>query len=176
MRQARCMKVIRSVLVAAKATSPMRIVHFCVQRDHLHLIIEADEREAFLSGIRGLTIQLSKRLNAALLLSGRLWADRYQAEELNSFSQLRQALVFVLNNRLWHSSRRGGQTKPAKTIDPCSSGLTFDGWRGIKAKALTLEPAVEEPRGFALRRGWRRHGLIAIDELPGGSFAEPPEG
>ena len=173
LRQARCMKVIWHVLVAAKTAYKMRVVHFCVQNNHIHLIIEAPDRRAFLSGMRGLSIRLSRRLNAALGLSGRLLADRYHVEMLDNFLRLRRAIAYVLNNTRRHAFQHGGWTKPARYIDPCSSAFYFDGWRGLKVKPPPLshvgQAPVEMPGGFALRLGWRRHGLIAIDEIPGAS-------
>ena len=72
-----------------------------------------------------------------------------------------------------HRSDAGTPIQPAQYIDPCSSACCFDGWRGIKVKPPPLshvkDVPVEKPRGFALRIGWRRHGLIAIDEIPGAS-------
>jgi hypothetical protein len=49
-------------------------------------------------------------------------------------------------------------------VDPCSSGLGFDGWRqGIVQSSGRLGmPA----RTWLLRHGWRRHGLIGIEEWP----------
>lgn len=171
LRQARCMRVIWFVLVAAKTAYQMRVVHFCVQKNHIHLIIEAPGREAFLSGMRGLSIRLSRRLNAALGLSGRLLDDRYHLEVLDNFLRLRRAIAYVLNNSRRHAFQHGGWTKPARYIDPCSSGFYFDGWRGMKVRPPPLEAPVEKPGGFALTAGWRRHGMIAMDEIPGASSA-----
>ena len=170
LRQARCMKAIWYALVAAKAAYKMRVVHFCVQRNHIHLIIEAASRKALLSGMRGLSIRLSKRLNAALGLSGRLLADRYHLELLDNFLRLRRAIAYVLNNTRRHAYQRGGWTKPAEYIDPCSSGYYFDGWRGTKVRPPPLDAPVDKPGGFALKRGWRRHGLIVVGEIPGASL------
>ena len=171
LRQARCMRVIWFALGQAKTAYKMRVVHFCVQKNHIHLIIEASGREALLSGMRGLSIRLSRRLNAALGLSGRLLADRYHVELLDNFLRLRRAIAYVLNNTRRHAFQHGGWTKPARYIDPCSSAFYFDGWRGIKVRPPPLshvgQVPVEKPGGFPLSKGWRRHGLIAVDEIPG---------
>jgi hypothetical protein len=70
---------------------------------------------------------------------------------------VRSALVYVLQNARHHGLRLLG-------IDPCSSGPWFDGWRqGI---VLAIGSPGAPARTWLLREGWRRHGLIGIEECP----------
>jgi hypothetical protein len=61
----------------------------------------------------------------------------------------------------------------AATLDDASSARWFAGWRREVAVdrspplSLGAEPAVAEPRTWFLRRGWRLHGLIDPNEIPG---------
>jgi REP element-mobilizing transposase RayT len=168
LRKGRCMKAIWGALAKGKERFGMRVVHFCVQKNHLHLIVEVSGRKALFSGMQGLCIRLARRLNGALGRKGKLFADRYQAESLDSFARIRRALAYVLNNQRRHAYQHGGWVKRSDYIDPCTSGWFFDGWRGRKVKPPEgLDPPVVAAREFPLAKGWRRYGLIEVDEIPG---------
>jgi len=58
-------------------------------------------------------------------------------------------------------------------VDPYSSWAWFDGWRDLPAAAARLAqreraalPEVASPKGWLLRVGWRRRGLIGVNETP----------
>jgi hypothetical protein len=50
-------------------------------------------------------------------------------------------------------------------VDPCSSAAWFDGFRGDTARPTGSSP-VSSPRTWLAAIGWRRHGLIGVDEAP----------
>ena len=137
-----------------------RIVHFSVQRDHVHMIVEAHDRLALSRGMRGLAIRAAKGINRALARNGRVWGDRYHAQELTSPRQVRSAIAYVLLNRRKHDplAPRG--------VDPRSSGAWFTGW--ARPSRCPDRPApVARPRTWLLSIGWRRAGLVRDDERPG---------
>ena len=49
--------------IARSSSDRFRVVHFSVQQDHLHLIVEGDERVALRNGIRGLAIRIALAVN-----------------------------------------------------------------------------------------------------------------
>jgi hypothetical protein len=124
----------------------------------MHLLVEADEPRALGRGMQGLGIRLAKAVNRRLGRKGRVWADRYHARALLTPREVRNGLVYVLLN-----GRKHGVSGPG--IDPCSSGAWFNGWRdGLEAPQVsTLMPL---PRSWLLGAGWRRAGLIGINEAP----------
>src|SRR4051812_32104663 len=56
-----------------------RVLHFSVQRDHVHLVVEADDKESLWRGTTGLEVRVARRLNSMLGKKGRFWGDRYHA-------------------------------------------------------------------------------------------------
>lgn len=62
--------------IAAGATAGFRVVHFSVQQDHIHAIVEADSDDDLTSGIRGLTIRIALAVKRLTGLR-RIWGDRY---------------------------------------------------------------------------------------------------
>jgi len=131
---------------------------FSVQDDHIHLIAEADDRAALSRGLRGLTIRVARAVNRALARHGVVWADRCHFRALTSPRVVRHALVYVLMNRRKHCAGEHG-------LDPCSSAGWFSGWRDAVATPPGAPPVVA-PRTWLAAVGWRRHGLIDVDERP----------
>jgi len=136
----------------------LRILEFSVQRDHLHLIVEADDGPALSRGIQGLAIRLAKAVNRALGRRGRVWGDRYHLRALKTPREVRNALVYVLQN--WRKHMPG-----FRGLDPCSSALWFRGWRRVVPTEAARSP-VAAPRTWLAAVGWRRLGLIGDDEAP----------
>ena len=142
-----------------------RVAHVSIQRNHLHLIVEADDRRALTRGLQGFQIAVAKRLNAAMSRRGQVFLDRYHAEPLTSPRQVRNCIAYVLNNFRHHGEDRRGAA-----LDPYASGLFFDGWRGVGPWPPPdgYEPLpVLYPHTWLLAEGWRRHTLIDPYELPG---------
>jgi hypothetical protein len=124
-----------------------------VQRDHVHLIVEADDRDALRRGVQGLAIRAARGVNRALGHRGRVWSDRYHARALETPREVRNAIAYVLLNRQKHAPE-------ARGIDRCSSGPWFEGWRNRREPPLEDSP-VATPRTWLASVGWRRCGLIA---------------
>jgi REP element-mobilizing transposase RayT len=135
-----------------------RVVHFSIQSNHLHLIVEASDTGSLSRGMQGLTVRMARAVNRALNGKGSVFADRYHAHELRTPRETRAALLYVLQN--WAKHGRGG------AYDPLSSAIWFDGWcRPLVAEATS--PIVATPRTWLVTMGWRRHGLLRPGERPG---------
>jgi hypothetical protein len=134
------------------------LVHFAVLSNHVHLIAEAEDGAALERGMRTLGVRLARRLNRSWRRSGRVLADRYHARALRTPREVRAALVYVLANARHHGARYSGYPEG-------TSGPWFDGWRGMAALALAHAP-VRAAETWLLCVGWRRWGLIRLDEAP----------
>jgi hypothetical protein len=145
------------------ASSPaFRLIHFSVQSDHLHLIVEAHDKLALERGVAGLVIRVARAINRSLGRTGPVWGDRYHARALETPTEVRHGIVYVLFNFKKH--------RPAdrQRIDPCSSAPWFDGFR--EPLPRTLDPPLTWPaRTWLARTGWRKRGLIRFDEAPASS-------
>jgi putative transposase len=147
-----------------------RIIGYSIQYDHLHLLVEASNKEALASGTKSVAVRIARGVNALVRRRGRFWADRWHGRELTSPRQVRMALVYVVANFRKHSR---GAVRPG--IDPYSSGRWFDGWQlgpGPQGKGADVMPEsapVSRPRTWLARVGWRRGGPIRLDEAPVGA-------
>ena len=66
------------------ARSWFRLVHFSVQTDHLHLLVEAADKSSLSRGLMGLSIRVARAVNRTLKRTGRVWDDRFHARALTS--------------------------------------------------------------------------------------------
>jgi len=136
-----------------------RVVHFSVQDNHVHLLVEADDSAALRGGARSLGIRLARAVNRATGRSGRVLDDRYHTRALRTPREVRFALAYVLFNFKKH------QVRVPTRLDPCSSVAWCDGVHGCAAAPLDGAP-VERARTWLARVGWRRHGLLSTSEAP----------
>ncbi len=143
----------------------IRLAHFSVQHDHLHLIVEADDRTALSRGVQGLAVRIARAINRMIQRTGKVFKDRFHDRVLLRPRQIRAALAYVLCNARKH------QRAPAERgwLDPYSSAKAFDGWRGLTRKPVDHGALpVTEPRTWLLAIGWRRAGGdIDPDHCPG---------
>jgi REP element-mobilizing transposase RayT len=163
-RSLRSQHVAHTVLGAIRDSNRelFRIAHYSVQENHLHLIVEAESTQALASGVRGLEIRIARRVNRLLFRRGRFWADRWHGRALASPSQLRNALVYVLQNRRKHSH---AAHEPA--LDALSSAQWFDGFsQPIPSEFRSIGPPGVPPRTWLLAVGWKQRGLINGFEAP----------
>jgi len=150
-----------------------RIVEFSVQADHVHLLVEADDKAALQTGMRSFSARLARRVNRLLFRRGPLVADRWHGRALTSPRAVRQALVYVLANHKKH------EPASAKTLDAYSSApyftsfAEFPGRRPCAALPNLVPPALRlrapptaPATSWLLRVGWLRHGSISIAEAP----------
>src|SRR5262245_3796959 len=139
-----------------------RIVHFSVQANHIHLLVEADDADMLARGMQGLAIRLARAVNRVLGRRGTVFAERYHARALSSPREARNSIVYVLQNWKHHQTN-------ARGVDPCSSGPWFMDWKE-QPPPWRAPPPVRAARTWLLAQGWKLgRGLISLGEVPLGS-------
>jgi putative transposase len=111
-RSERLFAVIREAIGAASGAS-FRVVHFSVQSDHLHLMVEAADAPCLSSGTQGLAVRTARAINRVVGRRGAVWGDRYHARPLSSAREVRHGLVYVIMNVKKH---RPGWRGPAFAV------------------------------------------------------------
>ncbi|TAJ24312.1 MAG: hypothetical protein EPO68_01655 [Planctomycetota bacterium] len=175
LRRADSHRLLADTLRAGADRFGFRLVEYSVQSNHLHLLVEAPDREALTRGAKGMFVRLAKRLNQWWGRKGQVFPERFHARALRSPREVRRALAYVLHNARRHGSFGEG-------IDPHSSGAWFDGFAAARAKSdagaefvrkmASWRPVVRRAASWLLRSGWRRGGLIDIDEVVA-AWSEP---
>jgi len=153
---------VRGALAAASRRT-FRVLHYSVQADHVHLLVEAEEGPSLIRGCQGLSVRVAKAVNRVLGRRGAVWGDRYHARPLRTPREVRNALVYVLQNWFKHVPGARGR-------DPRSSAAWFRGWRTPPAEVLGPSP-VQPPRTWLARVGWLRYGRLDAKARPRGTAA-----
>jgi len=187
LREHSVFSVVRRALAQGKRHFGFSLVHFSVQRNHLHLIAEASDRRALSRGMQGLSIRVARAVNAQLGRRGKLFVDRYHARALTSPRSVRLVLRYVLLNMNKHFRGPQGPADARSSavasgfVDRCSSAPWFSEFRrpaelvfGVREArddwqraSGSNEPPVVRPESWLLRSGWKRAGAFDVDETPG---------
>jgi REP element-mobilizing transposase RayT len=137
-------RLLENAFRAARTRFGVRIIHYSIQGNHLHLIVEADGPVALARGIQGLATRIARRLNALAARKGAVFADRYHSHVLLSRREVAAAVRYVIGNYRHHAREH----LPPSWRDPCSSA------RFLRARPAQDSPVVE-PKTWLLRVGWR---------------------
>jgi REP element-mobilizing transposase RayT len=166
LRAGRCFRVLRRAFGAGgDRAGAFRLVHFSVQGNHIHLLVEARDKRALANGLRALGIRIARALNAVMARRGQVLA-RYHARALASPREVRDALVYVFHNEKKHAAQYG-RPLPRGYVDPCTSAPWFDGWKEPERVPTGADPPpTSAARTWLLTVGWRRHGRISVFEMP----------
>lgn len=129
-----------------------RIIHFTIQVDHIHLIIESSDEYSLACGMKGLVPRITKNVNRLWGRSGQLFPERYHDRVLSSPTQIRNTLRYLFNNWRKHS------VDTRAVFDDCSSAAYFDGWAGYAQQKSPSDhnSPVAEP-GFQIGVLVKRH-------------------
>jgi putative transposase len=173
LRSARVFGALRRTIARA-SVDRFRVIHFSIQQDHGHFIVEGDEARRARGGMHGLAIRLALAVNRALgRRKGKVVGDRYHVRALRTPRQMRTSMVYVLLNFRKHLRAPAG-------IDPRSSGPHFSGWqRGAELESADVASgaaggagrgaaaATVAPSTWMATVGWRRAGgLLKVEERP----------
>jgi REP element-mobilizing transposase RayT len=171
LRDARFVREFERSLSAACERGRFRVVHYSIQHDHVHTIVEATGRHALACGMKSFAARVARAANRVFRRRGPVLADRYHRRTLQTPREVQNAIAYVLLNARRHLAKNG--RRPATTaVDSASSGHWFTGWiRKIQSVSHDRPPPVAAARTWLLAIGWRRHGRIDPGELPGTSLA-----
>lgn len=147
---------------AGRHAGPFRICHYALRKHGILLLVEVKDSVALSRGMQGINVRMAKALNRLWERNGSAFSDRYGTVVLRSAAQVRDALCYVLNHVRLHARLAQDQ------LDPFSSAIYFDGWADLPAPVPRPGgPApVARPQTRLLQAGWRKHGLIGVNEVP----------
>jgi putative transposase len=179
MRRRSLYKAMREATITAALRERFRIVHVSLQRTHVHMLVEAENKLALARGMQGFQISAARHINTVLgdkyrRRRGKVFADRYHLEVITSPTRAHHAIRYVLSN--WRRHREDQQGLAATwLVDPYSTGILFPDWKELEGKQLmwpmreSYDPmVVRRPASWLLREGWKLGGgSISARDVPG---------
>jgi putative transposase len=160
MRSRRCFSVLqRALWLGSSKDFGFKLVHFAVMGNHIHMLVEADGKEALSRGMQGLNIRIAKALNRVMGRHGQVLADHYNAKILRSPSQTLRARGYLLRNAGKHYGLRGADPF-ASTVPVQLPGtyflVTIERRPGALEAYLRARDAIENSERDGLQRQRRR--------------------
>lgn len=117
LRSWRSFRKIERALEKAKERFGTRIVHFSIQGNHVHFIVECSDLESLHRSMKGLAVRIARKLNDLMGRKGQVIGDRYHSRVLRSERAAKIAIRYVKDNHLKHKTSVPYGWK----IDPFSS-------------------------------------------------------
>jgi len=145
LRAYRRARLLEDAFREARLRFGMRIIHYSIQGNHLHLLVEVDSADSLSRGMQGLAIRIAKGLNILADRKGAVFADRYHAHTLRTRREVSNAVRYVLGNYRHHTR----EYLPPRWEDSLSSVRFLRVTPGVEAP-------VSEPKTWLLRIGWRK--------------------
>ncbi len=127
LRTRRCFGALARAFWGGTNRFGFRLVHYSVQGNHVHLLVEADGERSLSRGMNGLGVRVARGINRVLGRRGKLLDDRYHGHILRTPTEVRRARHYLLHN----AARHIGLAR----VDPYASRV-----------------AVTAPRTFLMRR------------------------
>ena len=127
-----CLKLLKRAILNSRRHG-LRIIHFSLQSNHVHLILEAETNLLLTRGMRSLTVTFAKGLQM-----GKVQIERYHLHVLKSLRETRNAVHYVLFNNQKHGNRE---------VDEYSSLLNLP-----NAIALIREFAMTKSMSLVIRK------------------------
>jgi REP element-mobilizing transposase RayT len=166
LRAGRVVREIERSLREACERETFRVVHYSLQCDHVHLLVEAEGPCALARGMKSIGARIARAVNRVFARRGPVLAERFHHRVLRTPREVRNALRYVLLNFRKHAIARGVLDAAWAVLDSESSARWFAGW--AQAAAPPAEPPpVAAAKTWLLRVGWRWHGTIDAREVPG---------
>ena len=177
LRSARFVRAFTATLRDGCERGRFRVVHWSVQRDHLHLIVEASSAFDLACGMKSVTVRVVRAVQRVFGLGrrGAVLRGRFHLHVLRSPREVRRALAYVLLNARRHAAQRGRGARADGGAGGCGVFGALVRWLGAAFAGIGLgrrggtgdAPAVARARSWLLAIGWRRGGLIDVSEVPG---------
>lgn len=139
----------------------LHVLHYSIQNDHIHLIVEAKDNESLEKGMKSLCGRLGKMIRKDAGGNGPVFKDRYHLRVLKTPTEVKRALEYVLLNTAKHM-------KVVEHIDSFCSGFAFMHWRELLGRRFSglIRESYEEfqrdlrelssPQSWLARVGWMR--------------------
>lgn len=159
----------------------LRVIHYSLQSNHIHMIAEVDGPGALARGMRSLGARLGKSIRKLSGGAGPVFKERFHLHPLDTPTEMKRALAYVLLNSAKHLNC-------VPYVDSYSSGRFFGEWHQLLGRNIGLilrsgrDPVLArpswlaEPRSWLATEGWRKSpvecavGLVRNEKKSGSRY------
>ena len=112
-----CLKLLKKAILNARSHG-LKILHYSLQHNHIHLIIEANSNSILTKGMRSLTVTFAKGLK-----KGKVQVERFHLHVLRAVREARNAIHYVLFNQQRHEMSTYSKIDDYSSIMSVKNGL-----------------------------------------------------
>ncbi len=153
---------LKRCLKSAKSLG-LRVIHFSLESNHLHLFVECRDNKTLSRAMKGLGASLGKAIRKFSGGVGSVFKGRFHLHVLKTPTEVRNGMAYVLLNRAKH-------WKSIAFVDPYSSGAYFTDWKKLLGSRVgpilsarrgitkALPDYLTEAKSWLAREGWRKAG------------------
>jgi putative transposase len=123
LRSRRCFDALERAFFAGGDRFGFRLVHYSVQGNHIHLLVEAAGKETLSRGMRGLGVRIARALNRVMRRRGSVLADHYHARILRTPTEVGRVRVYLRDNARKHYGLAGAD--PFASSKPLTAPRTW---------------------------------------------------
>jgi REP element-mobilizing transposase RayT len=84
----------------------LRVIHYSLEYDHVHLLVEAADNFILGKGMQAFGITFSKALNRLRKIKGTVYKHRYHFRKIVGARQLKNVLNYIFSNGLKHKTSK----------------------------------------------------------------------
>ena len=137
----------------------LKVIHYSLQKNHVHLIVEALDNFVLESGMRSLTVTLARGIGM-----GQVQLQRYHLHVLRTLRETRNALHYVLFNEQRHTGVREITMTGFSSLHYHKEIKSIARQWGMKLHWVELKPRVEDTSGgMILQRVLRELTSSSLD-------------
>ncbi|MBT3235287.1 MAG: hypothetical protein HN353_04995 [Bdellovibrionales bacterium] len=166
LRQKTFYRFFRQAVIKARIQG-VRVIHFAIVKNHLHLLVEAQDNQSLSRGVRSLLISYAMRINRHLGRKGGIFTDRFNMEVIKFPKRMRYLLAYIFKNSAKHQ-------KIAFTVDGYSSMPIFKEDKRLFGRKIatkwsrsvgtrlqkTLQEFLSPPKSWLAQSGWKQQTAI----------------
>ncbi len=123
LRTRRCFTALARAFWGGADRFGFRLVHYSVQGNHVHLLVEARNERSLARGMNGLGVRVARAINRVMRRRGKVLDDRYHGHVLRTPTEVRRAREYLVQNAARHVGLVGADpyTSRVAVVEP----LTF---------------------------------------------------
>ncbi len=168
-------KIVKQAMKRARLRG-FSINQFAILKNHIHLIVESENKKEMAKGMQALTISLAKSINGLCKRRGKVFVDRYHLHILKTPQEVKNALIYLFKNAARHY-------KLKNIFDPYSSLIAFShrekllnmvgflvpkfssSFEEICDHLAEITQMVDQPKSYLLKIGWQKANNSSCQNL-----------
>jgi REP element-mobilizing transposase RayT len=150
LRSRRFLRELRTSLRDACERQGFRVVHYSVQHDHLHLLVESAGKEALGRGMKAISARVARAVQRTFGLAGAILHGRYHLRILRTPPEVRSALAYVSSTRA--NTGRSAAARPSVSTRPPRAATSTAGGRRSEGGARRSHLGERDSLPLQMRR------------------------